>query len=143
LKEGQRLTFSLRANPVVTKINGNNNKRSRHDVIMNAKHDLAISGSGRQDISTGEIEYKAGIKWLEDRSNHLGFTFDHDLVRVFGYRQFRIKRRSRKVPIQFSSLDYNGVLSVTDPGRFNNTLINGIGRSKAFGCGLMLVKRFN
>jgi CRISPR system Cascade subunit CasE len=38
-------------------------------------------------------------------------------------------------------LDYKGVLCVTDTELFKTTLFNGIGRSKAFGCGLMMVRR--
>lgn len=141
LAEGQALAFSLRANPVVTKKSVDRKKRIRHDVVMNAKCDLADSCNGKSTISTGELQFNAGIKWLEDRSGKLGFCFDPKQVRVFGYRQHRIKRLNRKSLIRFSSLDYNGILSVTDSDRFYHTLMKGIGRSKAFGCGLMLVRR--
>jgi len=43
--------------------------------------------------------------------------------------------------ITFSTLDFSGILGVTDPGQFRNTLFNGIGPAKGFGCGLMMVKR--
>jgi CRISPR system Cascade subunit CasE len=36
---------------------------------------------------------------------------------------------------------YDGLLRITDPDAFRETLIRGIGPAKAFGCGLMLVKR--
>jgi CRISPR system Cascade subunit CasE len=141
LTDGQRLSFGLRANPVITKKTADGNKRVRHDVVMNAKHDLAISATGKKNVTVGELQFDAGITWLEDRADKLGFSFDPNYVRVFGYQQHRIKRRNRKSYIQFSTLDYCGILSVTDPNRFCHTLMNGIGRSKAFGCGLMLVRR--
>jgi CRISPR system Cascade subunit CasE len=141
LTEGQMLAFSLRANPVVTKKSADGCKRIRHDVVMNAKHDLALSTTGKTTISTGELQFNSGIKWLEDRCGKLGFDFDPKKIRVFGYQQHRIKRRNRKSYIQFSSLDYNGILTVIDSDRFCKTLMSGIGRSKAFGCGLMLVRR--
>jgi CRISPR system Cascade subunit CasE len=30
---------------------------------------------------------------------------------------------------------------VTDPERFTAALVNGIGKARAFGCGLMLIRR--
>lgn len=141
LTAGQKLAFSLRTNPVITKKTADGNKRLRHDVVMNAKHDLAVSSTGATDITVGELQHAAGIKWLNDRSASFGFSFDPNVVRVFGYQQHRIKSRKQKANIRFSVLDYEGILFVTDSERFYKTLINGIGRAKAFGCGLMLVRR--
>jgi len=41
----------------------------------------------------------------------------------------------------FSSIDFTGELQITDIEKFQHTLFNGLGRSKAFGCGLLMVKR--
>jgi CRISPR system Cascade subunit CasE len=38
-------------------------------------------------------------------------------------------------------MDFDWILSVTDKGRFLNALYCGIGPAKAFGCGLMLIRR--
>jgi CRISPR system Cascade subunit CasE len=43
--------------------------------------------------------------------------------------------------ISFLSVDYSGILKVTDPEKFTAALTTGIGRAKAFGCGLLLIKR--
>jgi CRISPR system Cascade subunit CasE len=40
----------------------------------------------------------------------------------------------------FNSIDLTGELEVTDTALFKNILFNGLGRSKAFGCGLLLIK---
>jgi CRISPR system Cascade subunit CasE len=37
--------------------------------------------------------------------------------------------------------DFSGVLTVADPEIFVKSLYNGIGAARAFGCGLMLVRR--
>jgi len=42
---------------------------------------------------------------------------------------------------RFSSVDFLGDLEITDVEKFTKALFQGIGRAKAFGCGLMLVKR--
>ena len=140
LTNGQQLSFSLRANPVVAKKTGDGRKIARHDVVMNAKHDLSASSTGKTNISMGELQYAAGIKWLNDRADRLGFDFDPGQVRVFGYQQYRIKSRKQKDLIRFSTLDYSGILTVTESERFNRTLVDGVGRAKAFGCGLLLVR---
>lgn len=41
----------------------------------------------------------------------------------------------------FSSVDFTGELQITDAEKFRHTLFNGLGRAKAFGCGLLMVKR--
>jgi len=40
-----------------------------------------------------------------------------------------------------STVDFQGILTVTDPELFRKALYEGLGKSKAFGCGLMLVRR--
>ncbi|MBE9580954.1 MAG: type I-E CRISPR-associated protein Cas6/Cse3/CasE [Proteobacteria bacterium] len=41
----------------------------------------------------------------------------------------------------FSSVDFLGDLEITDVKKFTKALFGGLGRAKAFGCGLMLVRR--
>jgi CRISPR system Cascade subunit CasE len=43
--------------------------------------------------------------------------------------------------ITFSTVDFSGELPVIDPIALAVALRDGIGHSKAFGCGLMLVRR--
>jgi CRISPR system Cascade subunit CasE len=64
-----------------------------------------------------------------------------EVLRVSGYRQYRLLKARGKSPIRFSSLDFDGVLTVTEPDRLCQTLFDGIGPAKAFGCGLLLVRR--
>lgn len=141
LTDGQRLLFSLRVNPVVTKKDPGSGQRARHDVIMDAKHNLPRPFSAQNEIMPSELEYNEGIKWIQSRSAGLGFDFEPDLVRVFGYQQHVFRKPKQKAPIRFSTLDFNGELIVTDAIRFLKTLCQGIGPAKAFGCGLMLIKR--
>jgi len=41
--------------------------------------------------------------------------------------------------INIKSYDINGILSITDTEKFENTLSSGIGRSKAFGFGAIIL----
>jgi CRISPR system Cascade subunit CasE len=68
LVEGQRLAFTLRANPVVSRKDAQG-RRHRHDVVMDAKHAMdyrkMVPGE-RPPLS--EITQEAGSWWLDDRA---------------------------------------------------------------------------
>ena len=136
LRTGQRLRFSLRANPVVTQKSGEDGKRQRHDVIMAAKKKI-----GKKPFDTQVLIIENGAKWLEDRAPNHGFAFDSSELRVNGYRQHRLSKPGKSGDIRYSTLDYDGIMTVTDPDRLVTALFEGIGRAKAFGCGLLLVRK--
>ncbi len=135
--EGQRLAFSLRANPVVRRRTGDGRQR-RDDVVMDAKRRFK-SEHPDEPVPMAALIREAGVAWLTARAGRLGFAIDPGLVRCEGYRQHRLARRGTTV--RFSTVDLQGILRVTDPERFVSTLYQGIGPSKAFGCGLLLVRR--
>lgn len=138
LKEGARLHFSLTANPVVArKCEGKKNSK-RHDVWMAEKKSLKEKGLTGDEIYRRCVD--AAKNWLVDRCERYGFAVGADELVVEGYMQHRLKKNGGK-EIRFSSIDYEGILTVTDPDAFAHMLITGIGKSKAFGCGLMLVRR--
>ena len=138
LRRDQRLAFSLRANPVIRRRTDDGRQR-RDDVVMDAKKRFKEEHPG-EPVPMTELIQDAGTAWLEARAERLGFVIDPRLVRCEGYRQHRLTR-GRGKPVRFSSLDIEGLLTVTDPKRFAETLFSGIGPSKAFGCGLLLVRR--
>lgn len=136
LREGDRLAFSLRANPVRTRKNiGEPNKRVRHDVVMDLKKQLQVQD--RDLPSKAELIQQAGEEWLVRRAEKYGFAID--AVRVDSYQQHRLKRK--KGLVRYSSVDFQGRLMVTAPQSFLRALLHGIGPAKGFGCGLMLVRR--
>lgn len=79
--------------------------------------------------------------WLVRRSEGCGFRVldsqDSEKLRIDGYSQ----QRADKKNIRFSTVDFSGVLEVVNPELFEKMLIQGIGKAKAFGCGLMLIRR--
>jgi len=141
IQRGQSLAFSLRTNPVVTRKN-QAGKPARHDVVMDLK-----KRSGYKDKPAGErpslgwLAQKAGIEWLQRRSDANGFAIDPEQVRVDGYRRHRSRKAHTKHPIEYSTLDFDGMLEITDLEKFQSALFNGIGPAKGFGCGLLLVRR--
>lgn len=137
----QRLSFSLCANPIRTKRDAEG-KQHRHDVIMNAKNQLKLDDVPRADWPCeAEIVQNVGFEWLARKGEQYGFMVNEREVRADGYRQERFYKAKGKHHVKISTVDFTGLLSVTDPERFQNALYRGIGPAKGFGCGLMMVRR--
>lgn len=149
---GARLSFELRANPVVTRSRASETRR--HDVVMDGKKCLlAERGLPNWEAWTPDRTGKDGMPdprpplyelvqttctaWLDARAARHGFTLDASCLSVAAYQQHGGKRGQ----LRFSTVDFAGDLIVTDAERFATTLATGIGRAKAFGCGLLLVRR--
>ncbi|MCD4845713.1 MAG: type I-E CRISPR-associated protein Cas6/Cse3/CasE [Methanosarcinales archaeon] len=137
----QRLSFSLCANPIRTK-RDNNGKQHRHDVVMNAKNQLKQEGVPRGEWpSEAEIVQEQGFEWLARKGEQYGFMVGEHEVRADGYRQERFYKAKGKHQVNISTIDFTGLLTVTDPERFKDALYGGIGPAKGFGCGLLMVRR--
>jgi len=148
IEPGTRLSFDLRANPVVCAKRGG--KPCRDDVVMAEKKRL-LGERGLKCWSEWTTDDRPALydlvtrvcgAWLKKRSESCGFTLNQEALRVDAYqshmekRQLPIERRLR-----FSTAEFSGVLTVEDMDCFHDTLIRGIGPAKAFGCGLLLVRR--
>ncbi|MEW6593568.1 MAG: type I-E CRISPR-associated protein Cas6/Cse3/CasE [Thermodesulfobacteriota bacterium] len=138
LRPGQRLGFSLRANPIRTRHDANG-KQQRHDVVMEEK---IKAKNTEKEIDLPEIVQEQGYLWLEKRSTSQGFHVSATGVRVGGYRQHKFYKGKGNTPVTFSTLDFDGILTVSDPDVFvRESLFGGIGPAKSFGCGLILARR--
>jgi len=131
-QSGETVVFSLRANPTVSRGKGGARSK-RHDVLMDAKR-----GAARDHIP--EAVSAAAIGWMVDRAPSIGLSLDSKHLQFDGYRQ-RTARRSGGSTLQFSSVDFDGTAVVVDPARLTPALFAGVGHSKGFGCGLLLVRR--
>lgn len=157
LHEGQRLAFELKANPVMTHtVNG---KSRRDDVVMQEKKRLLDErgllrwadwpDKDKSKPALYELVQARCLDWLEKRAERAGFRLLarelHDeqgsrvvkAVRVDAYSQHRAERKD----IRFSTVDFTGELEIADLEAFRQALFEGIGHAKAFGCGLLLVRR--
>jgi CRISPR system Cascade subunit CasE len=144
LSVGDRLGFTLRANPVVARPEARGERGKRHDVVMNALRTIPKS---ERAASRPEAVLTAGRAWLVRQGEAHGFAPVGD-ADVDGYDSLRIPRdnsrrtlRDKAKPAVFGVLDISGVLEVRDPARFLARLVQGFGRARAFGCGLMLIRR--
>lgn len=140
LYSGQRLVFSLRANPIVSK-RDENGKQHRHDVVMDAKTRMEEEGISKSEIpQITEIVQKEGVKWLKRKGIDNGFEVDENQMIATGYRCNRFYKPKGKHSVNISTIDFSGILTVTEPDIFLKALYGGIGPAKSFGCGLLLVK---
>lgn len=123
ITKGQRYAFRLAANPVHT-VTGDDGVKRR----------LAHVSVGHQ------------LRWLEERAEAIGVSFgvadsegtDPDptsAVRVSFRETVRFRRGEQRVTLARTRFD--GMLEVENAERLRTALISGIGRGKAYGCGLL------
>jgi len=163
LTPGQPLDFILRANPVRRSMRNpsetvrgrmerragkhSNSSDQKHDVVMLEKRRLQEAGLPALDEP--ELVQSQGEAWLRQQEKSSGFEVVR--VRADGYQQQRIFRRG--APASFSTIEFSGLLRVTDPAQMKQRLwfgtegpaearvSPGLGSARGFGCGLMLVRR--
>jgi CRISPR system Cascade subunit CasE len=136
LSPGDRLGFTLRANPVVARPEAQGQRGRRHDVVMDLLHNIPKNDRAK---ARSDAVLTAGRSWLSRQGEASGFDPLSE-VGVDGYDSVRIPRAVGK-PVVFGVLDISGVLEVREPVCFLARLAQGFGRSRAFGCGLMLIRR--
>lgn len=82
-------------------------------------------------------------RWWQKKGTKNGFDCvanDYDqVVQVTAYQKHAMPEKGKKAG--FNSVDLTGELIVTDVELFNRLLFDGIGPAKAFGCGLMMIRR--
>jgi CRISPR system Cascade subunit CasE len=140
LAAGEALAFCLRANAVRSaRVDG---RVKRHDVVLDLKKRLTAEGVAPQDLpGRPELWRRAGLAWLSERAENLGFAFEPEALSVDAHRVLSFAKASGGRPVRLSTLDFAGPVRVTDPERLRRALFSGVGPAKGFGCGLLLVRR--
>jgi len=141
IQVGERLHFSLRANAVVTrKVDEQSNKRIRRDIIEAKVDEYKKRFPNAKDRpSPPTIHHEAAQIWLARQGNNNGFTPGEFFVE--NHRFHQVKKPQDANTRHFTSLDFHGQLIVDNPDLWIKALQMGLGRSKAFGCGLVLIRR--
>ncbi|WP_140848789.1 type I-E CRISPR-associated protein Cas6/Cse3/CasE [Paracoccus sp. FO-3] len=142
LRAGDRLGFVLRANATRTRKTVPDVRAQRVDVVMDALHALP-SGSesdARREARMAAAE-TAGRDWLARQGEVVGFQVTDFAAADYSVVPLPAHVGPRKGQPQFGVIEMTGRLEVTDPDAFLAQLAVGFGRAKAFGCGLMLIRR--
>lgn len=138
LTPGDRLQFCLRANATRSHRDqaGQRGVRGkRADVVMSALY--PVPHEARASTRSAVIE-SAGRAWLGQQSERSGFRLIGEPA-VDSYHMLSIPRGEAKIEI--GMLDFEGLLEIRQPDVFLRMLYHGFGRAKAFGGGLMLIRR--
>ena len=148
MASGDRLSFVLRANATkdrrVSKDRHGRYRNRRVDLVMAGLHAVpGQSGLGPERRSERpamrmKIADRVAGTWLRALGQKNGFDVAHVQVEDYSVRKLP---RARGSHVTFGLLDIRGMLSVTQPDVFLVALSNGFGRARAFGCGLMLIRR--
>jgi CRISPR system Cascade subunit CasE len=138
LSPGDKLAFSLRANATISRPRGDTRRAGkRDDVVMAA---LNAVPSGERAAARKELVRRESLAWLRRQGVAAGFEFNEQNVRVDGYQPLTIRGDGNNA-LKLSVIELDGMLTVRDPNIFLGKLARGFGRGKAFGLGLMLIRR--
>lgn len=129
LQIGQQYSFRLTANPTYTVTDHNGVKRK-----------------------VGHVTSAQQAKWLVDRAENLGVRFlssDHEQQTIIANTRdddssailvsqreiLRFRRSNQQVTL--SRAQFDGYAEVVDVAKLRSALMQGVGRGKAYGCGLL------
>ncbi len=133
LGPGDPLAFTLRANATRDR-----KGVGRVDVVMDALHALPKGSRAPERMALARRE---GAAWLARQGEIAGFRLIGAEVGDYSVAALPGHRGRRENQPQFGVLDMTGLIEVTDPAAFLVRFAQGFGRAKAFGCGLMLIRR--
>lgn len=125
---GQITRFDLIAEVSVSKKTSEAARSRRTDPILEAR--FASNGSESYDVIADRI----GRDWLDKKGLSAGFEII-DLHRA-EYTPFEFVRKGQSIRV--GAVRFAGRLQVTNADAFRAAMLNGIGHSKAWGCGLLL-----
>ena len=137
LRVGDRLAFLLRAN-ATRDLRGKNRSRKRVDVVMNLLHDVPREQRNERRM---DMAAQAAEDWLTGQGARAGFLCNRVQVQDYSAITLPGHRGRRKGAPRFGILDMTGEITLTEPDAFLAKLVQGFGRAKSFGCGLMLIRR--
>ncbi len=146
-RNGQTVAFSLRANPtkrIAKPSKGDDMLRGKRVALLREEEQigwLVRKGVEREEGCPGGFEILA--KDIQEQNDeirqivHVNTTLEGKQT---GYKKDKTDER-REHRMTHLAVRFDGLLRITDPDAFRETLTRGIGPAKAFGCGLMLVRR--
>lgn len=126
LAEGQFCQFRLKANPV-RKVRDDKGRTSNPSTIGTIQ---------------GHVTVQQQMDWLVERSERNGFricTGAEDSLKLAVSQRNKLTFGHSGSKATLATAVFDGMLEVTDADSFRSALCCGIGRAKAFGCGLMTI----
>jgi CRISPR system Cascade subunit CasE len=102
--------------------------------VSKERPDGSLTKNGRR-VPLGKREEL--VEWINRKGDSGGFTVDEVTLRTFFRGREYFARNGQ--PGLHSAVEFQGLLTVTDPAKFYETFTRGVGPAKAFGFGLLVI----
>lgn len=121
-------------------------KRNKTPTLTTEERNAPAERATKRETETA----KAALAWIEGQGRKAGFSLvdkpegDGMFCSASNYETVRVPRLQGPkyaAPATFGVLDFEGMIEVTNPALFLERIAGGFGKAKAFGCGLMLIRR--
>lgn len=133
-KTGTRLGFEVLTRPTVRRARGHRNPGGEVDAFQREAERYAPGEMprGREEV------YK---DWLSEQlQRHGGAELEDASLSLVSFQRARVIRRRGSRPIEGPDALMSGALTVTDGDKFARLLARGIGRHRAYGYGMLLLR---
>lgn len=133
---GREFAFKTTLNPVVA---------VRGELLNPTPAQSEKLEKGSRSVRVAHRTVQHQLQWFVDRTVPERATWGFALVpgesgpnvRITARRHLRFRKPSGGAPVSIDAVTYEGLLTVTDREVFLRSLTSGIGKAKAYGCGLL------
>ena len=130
-RTGQRLGFEVLIRPVVRCARGSEMAGKERDAFQAEaeRHPKGEMPRNREDVY---------VDWLSDKFARRGARLEEARLRSF--QRVRVVRKLRKHASEGPDAVMQGTIEVTDPAEFAKLVADGVGRHRAYGYGMLLLR---
>lgn len=133
-RTGKRLGFEVRIRPIIRKSRGSGREEAELDAFQ----------VKAETFSRGEMPYsreQVYSDWLSDQLTRIGgASLDVERTRLVSFQRTRAVRKLHRRYNEGPDAVMRGILTVTDSAAFDGLLARGIGRHRAYGYGMLLLR---
>ena len=132
---GKRLGFETRIRPIV--------RRSRNDPSRPAREWDAFQSEASQHPRAGMERSREEVysDWLAEQFERRGGAqLEPELTRLVSFQRTRAVRKRYARHSEGPDAVMRGILAITDPAAFARLLARGVGRHRAYGYGMLLLR---
>lgn len=109
----------------------------RFKLTANPTYSLAPEEQGGRGKVVTPLKNEEKMQWLEKKADKHGFSLQQDSFGITASRWLSIRKGTQKARVTLQEVTYEGILTVTNADEFRKMLVNGLGRAKAYGMGMM------
>ncbi len=135
---GKRLGFDIRLRPVLRARAGphSRNAGAERDVFQ-ARAEQSFPGRKRAMAAAGETREAVYLDWLQARLGDAA-DIDRDATHLARFQRRRVLRGGQVV--EGPDAVFHGTLEIRDSAQFLDRLARGVGRHRAYGYGMLLLR---